>query len=267
MLIRALGPLAKGSNEQHSWQRRLVGGGFFAADNELHAPYIRVTIGSVMVRLLAFVSLLLLTGVSRAQSAAPPDEVAPAPAPPTAHRTLLMLGPTVLLADDDRTYFGADWAMGRLVSSRLVIGGTLGIGGRRAVATAYGYQATAPAVGIYSLEFSTRYALANTPQYRFELLNGLGYGAVGLFDRDRMVATTTTTRNGSTTTSYQPARVALNEQLLLETGFAATGKLGHGAWLTAQFSRRQLLGSCTFGPAAGFSHWACSVGVSLPYDW
>ena len=220
-----------------------------------------------MVRFLAFVSLLLLAGVSRAQSAAPPDELAPAPASPAAHRTYLVVGPTVLLADDDRTYFGADWAMGRLVSRRLAIGGTLSIGGRRAVATSYGYQATSPAVGIYSLEFSTRYALANTPQYRFELLNGLGYGAVGLFDRDRMVATTTTARNGSTTTSYQPARVALNEQLLLETGFAATGKLGHGAWLTAQFSRRQLLGSRTFGPAAGFSHWACSVGVSLPYGW
>ena len=99
-----------------------------------------------MVRLLAFVALLLLAGVSRAQSAAPSDEVAPAP--PTAHRTILMLGFTVLLADDDRTYFGADWAMGRLVSPRLAIGGTLSIGGRRAVATAYGYQATSPAVGI-----------------------------------------------------------------------------------------------------------------------
>ena len=51
-----------------------------------------------------------------------------------------------------------------------------------------------------------------------------------------MVATTTTTRTG-TTTSYQPVRVALNEQWLLETGIAITGKLGSGAWLTGQVSR------------------------------
>ena len=178
----------------------------------------------------------------------------------------LVLGPTLLLAEDGQTYGGADWAMGSLVSRRLAIGGTLSISGRRTVGTAYGFPATSPAVGLYSLEASTRYALANTPQYRFELLNGLGYGAVGLFDRDRMVATTTTTQTG-TTTSYQPVRVALNEQWLLETGFAITGKLGRGAWLTAQCSRRQLLGRSLFGPPAGFSHWACTVGVSLPYGW
>lgn len=224
-----------------------------------------------MFRTLVFACLVLLGGVSRAQSTAPPEsEPAPseqAPVPAPAHRTYLVLGPTVLLADDGRTYFGADWAMGRLVSRRLAIGGTLSIGGRRAVATTYGFRATAPAVGIYSLEISSRYALANTPQYRIELLNGLGYGAVGLFDRDRMVTTTTTNRYGGTTTSSQPARVALNEQWLLETGFAIVGKLGRGVWLTAQVSRRQLLGSRTFGPPAGFSHWACTVGVSLPYGW
>ena len=218
---------------------------------------------------LAFAYLVLLGFVSRAQSTTPPEtNLATAPEQTSAptHHTYLVLGPTVLLANDGRTYFGADWAMGRLVSRRLAIGGTLSIGGRQAVGTAYGFRATAPAVGIYSLEASTRYALANTPQYRIELLNGLGYGAVGLFDRDRMVTTTTTTRNG-TTTSSQPARVALNEQWLLETGFAVVGKLGRGSWLTAQVSRRQLLGSRTFGPPAGFSHWACTVGVSLPYGW
>ena len=209
---------------------------------------------------------MLLAGVSQAQLVGATEQEPPAP-PPTTHRTYLVLGPTVLLADDGRVYFGGDWAMGRLVSRRLAIGGTLSIGGRRAVATSYGYQAKAPAVGIYCLEASTRYALANTPQCRIELLNGLGYGAVGLFDRDRLVATTTTSRTGSTTTSYQPARVALNEQWLLETGVAVTGKLGRGAWLTGQMSRRQLLGHSTFGPAAGFSHWACTVGVGLPYGW
>lgn len=179
----------------------------------------------------------------------------------------LVLGPTTLLADDGRTYFGADWGMGSLVSRRLAIGGTLSIGGRRAVSTAYGFPATAPAVGIYSLEASTRFALANTPQFRLELLNGLGYGAVGLFDRDRMVVSTTTNRYGGTTTSSQPARVALNESWLIETGIAVTGKLGHGLWLTGQASRRQLLGGRSFGPPAGFSHWACTVGLSLPYGW
>lgn len=223
-----------------------------------------------MLRALLFAYLVLLGGVSRAQSTAPP-EPAPAPSeqvpvPAPAHRTYLVLGPTVLLADDGRAYFGADWAMGFLVSRRLAIGGTLSISGRRAVATAYGFRATVPAVGIYSLEGSSRYALVNTPQYRIELLNGLGYGAVGLFDRDRMVATTTTTRTG-TTTSYQPARIALNEQWLLETGIAITGKLGSGAWLTGQVSRRQLLGSRIFGPPIGFSHWVCTLGVSLPYGW
>ena len=230
-----------------------------------------------MFRALIFACLVLLGGVSHAQSTAPPEPAAPPapvvlePAPPPAsaltHRTYLVLGPTVLVADDGRTYFGADWARGGLVSRRLAIGGTLSITGRQAVATAYGFRATAPAVGIYSLEANSRYALVNTPQYRIELLNGLGYGAVGLFDRDRMVTTTTTNRYGGTTTSSQPARVALNEQWLLETGFAVVGKLGRGAWLTAQVSRRQLLGSRAFGPPAGFSHWACTVGVSLPYGW
>ena len=221
-----------------------------------------------MFRALILIFLIMLAGVSRAQSVEPEPVLVPVPAPPVpqTHHMYLMLGPTMLVADDSRTYFGADWAMGGLVSRRLAIGGTLSIGGRQAVTTAYGFQATAPAVGIYGLEASSRFALANTSQYRLELLNGLGYGAVGLFDRDRMVATTTTTRTG-TTTSYQPARVALNEQWLLETGIAITGKVGSGAWLTGQVSRRQLLGSRIFGPPAGFSHWACTVGVSLPYGW
>ena len=224
-----------------------------------------------MFRALVFACLIMLAGMSRAQSSAEPEpesesEPMPAPPAPRTHHLYLVLGPTMLSAEDGRTYFGADWAMGCLVSRRLAIGGTLSISGRRAVATDYGFRATAPAVGIYSLEGSSRYALANTPQYRIELLNGLGYGAVGLFDRDRMVATTTTTQTG-TTTSYQPARVALNEQWLLETGIAITGKLGSGAWLTGQVSRRQLLGSRMFGPPNGFSHWVCTLGVSLPYGW
>ena len=218
-----------------------------------------------MFRAIFFLCLVLLVHVSRAQAPAPtqPDQ-ASGPAAPS--RTCLVLGPTILMADDGRTYFGADCVLAHLVTPRLAVGGTLSISGRRAVDTAYGFRATAPAVSIYSLAASSRYALANTPRCRVELLNGLGYGAVGLFDRDRMVTTTTYTRYGSSR-STQPARVALNEQWLLEAGVAVTAKLGRGPWLTAQLSRRQLLGGQAFGPAAGFSHWAGTVGVGLPYGW
>lgn len=218
-----------------------------------------------MLRTVLFWSLVLLVRVSRAQTPAPlpPDPASPTPAPA---RTVLLVGPTVLAAADGRTYFGADWAMARLVSPRLALGFTLSISGRRAVDTAYGFRASAPAVGLYSLAASSRYALANTTRCRVELLNGLGYGAAGLFDRDRMGTTTTYTRNGPVT-STQPVRVALNEQWLVEAGVAFTAKLGRGPWLTAQLSRRQLLGGQTFGPSAGFSHWAGTLGVGLPYNW
>lgn len=215
-----------------------------------------------MLRTVLFVCLVLLVHASRAQTPAPlsaPRALAPA-------RTVLLVGPTVLAAADGRTYFGADWAMARLVTPRLALGFTLSIAGRRAVDTAYGFRATAPAVGLYSLAANTRYALANTPRVRVELLNGLGYGAVGLFDRDRLGTTTTYTRNGPVK-STQPVRVALNEHWLVEAGLALTAKLGRGPWLTAQLSRRQLLGGQAFGPSAGFSHWAGTLGVGLPYNW
>ena len=218
-----------------------------------------------MLRPVLFLSVVLLVRVSRAQTPAPlpPDPAPPTPAPA---RTVLLVGPTVLAAADGRTYFGADWAMARLVSPRLALGFTLSISGRRAVGTAYGFRATAPAVGLYSLAASSRYALANTTRCRVELLNGLGYGAVGLFDRDRRGTTITYTRSGPVT-STQPVRVAINEQWLVEAGLAFTTKLGRGPWLTAQLSRRQLLGGQTFGPSAGFSHWAGTLGVGLPYNW
>jgi len=217
-----------------------------------------------MLRAVPFFSLVLLASVSRAQAPAPPAAV---PVPAARSRTCWVLGPTVLLAADGRTYFGADGTVAHLVGRRWALGGTLSIGGRRAVDTAYGFRAAAPAVGLYSLAASSRYAVASTPRFRAELLNGLGYGAVGLFDRDRMATTTTYTRTGPTR-STQPARVALNEQWLVEAGVALTAKLGRGPWLTAQLSRRQLLGGRqAFGPAAGFSPWAGTLGVSLPYGW
>lgn len=115
-----------------------------------------------MFRALVFACLIMLADMSRAQSFAEPESVSepmPAPPVPRTHHLYLVLGSTMLLAEDGRTYFGADWAMGCLVSRRLAIGGTLSISGRRAAATAYGFRATAPAVGIYSLEGSSRYAL------------------------------------------------------------------------------------------------------------
>lgn len=189
----------------------------------------------------------------------------PHPAP-TCHAYFL-LGPTVLFADDGRTYFGADIGAGGLVSRRLAIGGTLSIGGRRNIATNYGYQATAPEVGLYSLQASTRLTLADASFCRLELLNGIGYGAACLFDRDRTAQTTTRTRTGGTITSSQPLRVALSEHLLLEAGLGLTVKLKHGPWLTAQFSRRQFMGSPEFGGPNGFSHWIGTIGVSLPNGW
>lgn len=184
----------------------------------------------------------------------------------SARHTYCLLGPTVLFADDGRTYFGADFELGGLVSRRLAIGGTLSIGGRRN-STNYGYQATAPEVGLYSLQASTRLTLADASFCRLELLNGIGYGAACLFDRDRTAAVTTRTRNGGTTTSYQPLRIALSEHLLLEAGLGLTFKLGRGPWLTAQFSRRQFMGSPEFGGANGFSHWVGTIGISLPNGW
>ena len=222
-----------------------------------------------MFRILLLAGLVLLVGRGQAQNPTPPEPVpptSPAPAVALAHRSYFIAGPVLLLANDERAYGGGDITIGHLVSCRLGIGGTLSIGGRRAVGTAYGFRASAPAIGIYSLEFGTRYALLNTPGVRLELLNGLGYTAVGLYDRNRIVNTTTYTRNGPVTSS-QPARVATNELLLLETGLALTGKVGRGAWLTAQVSRRQLLGSSVFGPTTGFSHWACTVGITMPYGW
>ena len=192
-----------------------------------------------------------------------PTPLLPAPA---VHRPgYLMVGPSVFFADDGRTYGGADISMGGLVGQRLIIGGTLSISGRRWVDTNYGYRATAPAVGLYTLEASTRYALTNTPHVRLELLNGIGYGAAGLFDRDQSVRVVTHTRTG-TTTSYQPRRMALSEHLLLEAGLGLTLKPRRGPWLTMQASRRQLLGDSTFGPPTGFSHWVWTLGITLPYN-
>ncbi len=203
----------------------------------------------------------LLVGRSGwAQSTAGP------PSPTPAHHVYLMLGPTVFFADDGRTYFGADAGMGSWVSRRLAIGGTLSISGRRRIDTNYGYQATAPMVGLYSLQASTRVLLADAPRCRLDLLNGIGYGATGLFDHDRVAAVVTHTRTG-TVTSYQPLRVALSEHLLLEAGLGLTFKVSRNTWLVAQLSRRQLVGSPKFGAPDGFSHWVGTVGITMPNGW
>ena len=131
----------------------------------LHAPYTPVRLIQAMFRALPFWSLVFLVRVSQAQAPAPPAAV-PVPIPAAPSRTCVVLGPTVLAADDGRTYFGADWTMAHLVSRRWALGGTLSIGGRRAVDTAYGFQAAMPAVGLYSLAASSRYAVANTLRVR-----------------------------------------------------------------------------------------------------
>ncbi|AMR27730.1 hypothetical protein A0257_11910 [Hymenobacter psoromatis] len=214
-----------------------------------------------MRRVFLLWTFLLAGRASWAQTA----EAVPPPTP--ARHAYCLLGPTVLFADDGRTYFGVDFGVGGLVSRRLAIGGTLSISGRRNIATNYGYQATAPEVGLYSLQASTRLMLADAAFCRLELLNGIGYGAACLFDRDRTVQTTTRTSTGGTITNSQPLRVALSEHLLLEAGLSLTFKLWRGPWLTTQFSRRQFMGSSEFGGPNGFSHWIGTIGVSLPNGW
>ncbi|RZL04721.1 MAG: hypothetical protein EOO62_20655 [Hymenobacter sp.] len=175
------------------------------------------------------------------------------------NRTLGLLGATIATGQAG-TMYGGELEIGRAVAHRLTIGGRAVLTARRASATNYGYDATAPATNYYSLAFSTRYQLLNARHWRLEALGGLGLGAVDLVDRDQQVPNTG--RYASTT---HPASVAVGLHPLLEAGAGITYKLRRDFWLSSRLGYAYLPGTGALGEAGEFSHWQATVAVVVPW--
>ncbi|RZK16082.1 MAG: hypothetical protein EOO56_20990 [Hymenobacter sp.] len=152
--------------------------------------------------------------------------------------------------------------VGRALRPRLTVGGSFGFLAHQASADTYGYEATAPAVGVYALAGSGRYQLLNARRWRVEALGSLGVGAVQLVDRDQQVPVRT--KYGYST---RPATVAFRVHPLAEVGVGTTYKLAREFWLTSRLSYTSLALSSGLGAPGEFSYWQLSVGVAMPWGY
>lgn len=178
------------------------------------------------------------------------------------NRTALLLAPTLALDAGGQARGGVYLEVGRALRPRLTVGGSFVFLAHRASPDNYGYEATAPAVGVYALAGSGRYQLLNARRWRVEALGSLGVGGVQLVDRDQQVPIRT--KYGYDT---RPATVAFRVHPLAELGVGTTYKLAREFWLTSRLSYSRLAWSSALGAPGEFSYWQVSVGAAVPWGY
>ena len=178
------------------------------------------------------------------------------------NRTGFLMGATVPVDANGVAYGGGFLEITHAVRPRLSVGGYLLFTAHRASASSYGYEATAPAVGLSALAGSLRYQLLNTRRWRAEALGAAGLGGVELVDRDQQVYYSNSRNSGT-----KAATVAFRVHPLGQAGLGVSYKLARDFWLTSRVDYTHLAWSSGLGEPGEFSYWSASVGVAVPWGW